>query len=171
MQDEKLEQNYEGTPLSQNANTAITGFVGGLFWGFIGLVCYYFHFTEISPVMVLEPWTVGTWKDTWLGVVTSLLILGLLGILAAFLYQLLLKNVQSIWVSLFYGALLFLFVFYILNPLFPDLNPLRELKRNTIITTFCLYLLFGTFVGYSISYDTYERKTMAAEKNEQKNVQ
>ena len=41
---EKKEQNQSGMLLGQSANTAITGFVGGVFWGFIGLVCYYFHF-------------------------------------------------------------------------------------------------------------------------------
>ena len=47
--------------------------------------------------------------------------------------------------------------FFVLNPLFPSLNPISELKRNTIISMVCLYLLFGVFVGYSISYEYNEQ--------------
>lgn len=170
MKEEKLEQNQSGMILGQNANTAIIGFFGGVFWGFIGLVCYYFHFTELSPVLVLEPWAAGGWKDRWIGVVISLILLGILGILAAFIYQWFLRNSQSIWIPILYGVLLFLFVFYFLNPLFPHLNPPGELKRNTLITTFCLYVLFGVFVGYSISYDHEERKMIAHDQNTKKNA-
>lgn len=170
MSEKKLDQNQGGMILGQSANTAITGFVGGVFWGFIGLVCYYFNFTELNPLMILEPWIDGGWKDSWLGVVISLLLLGIFGIIAAFLYQWVLSNFLSIWVPILYGALLFFFVFYVLNPLFPNLNPLRELQGNTIITTFCLYVLFGVFVGYSISYDKRERKMHSGKQNQEKNA-
>lgn len=170
MHEEKLDQNQGDMILSQSSNTAVTGFVGGVFWGFIGLVCYYFNFTELSPLMILDPWIDGGWKGSWLGVVFSLLLLGIFGIVSAFLYQWVLSNFLSIWVPILYGALLFFFVFYILNPLFPNLNPLRELQRNTIITTFCLYVLFGVFVGYSISYDKRERKMLSGKQNQEKNA-
>lgn len=153
MGEKNSEKNQNAKPLSLTATTAITGFVGGLFWGAIALFAHFFKFSEISPNTVLEPWTVGAWKSGWLGIVISLLLLGILGIGAAFLYYFTLKQFNNIWTGLLYGAILFVIVFYVLNPLFPSLNHVSELKFNTIVTMICIYLLFGLFVGYSISYE------------------
>ncbi len=43
--------------------------------------------------------------------------------------------------------------FYLLQPVFPNIPPLTDLNMYTIVSTICLYILYGTFVGYSISYD------------------
>lgn len=39
------------------------------------------------------------------------------------------------------------------NPIFPDVRTVTELTSDTIITTICIYLLYGLFVGYSISFE------------------
>jgi len=153
MDEKKSNQNQQAKSLSLTATTAITGFIGGLFWGAIALFAHFFKFSEISPNTVLEMWAVGDWRTGWIGVVVSLLILGILGIGAAFLYYFTLKNMLNIWSGLLYGAILFVLVFFVLNPLFPSLNHISELKFNTIVTMICIYLLFGLFVGYSISYE------------------
>ena len=153
----EYEQNQHAKPMSMTMKVAITGFFGGVFWSFIGWAGYVFHFTEIRPNTVLEPWAVGEWKTMWIGTVISLFLIGLFGILAAFVYYFLLKNYQNIWIGLVYGMLLFLLVFFVFNPLFPGLNHITELKRDTMITTICLYLLFGMFVGYTISYEYNEK--------------
>jgi hypothetical protein len=57
------------------------------------------------------------------------------------------------WVGIVFGAALWGLVFFILNPMFPNLQTVFELPRNTIVTTACLYILYGVFVGYSISFD------------------
>jgi len=164
---ENLEQNKNkgSKPMSLWVITLSTGFIGGVFWSLIGFFCHTFHFTELKPTLILEPWTVGDWKQGWFGILLSLLIMGILGMLAAFIYYFLLRKQSSIWVSAFYGLILFLIVFFLLNPLFPGLKPVTELKRDTIITTVCLYVLFGVFVGYSISYE-YQEQQYLREKEE-----
>ncbi|MCU9613846.1 YqhR family membrane protein [Caldibacillus lycopersici] len=157
MQKAKLEQNQHAKPISASVNAVLTGFVGGLFWSALGLLAYYFHFTEIRPNMILEPWALGAWKTKWLGTVISLIVIGLFGIGAALLYYIALRKFRTIWIGIGYGAILFALVFFVLNPLFPSLNPLHDLNYNTIITTLCLYILFGVFVGYSISYEYNEQ--------------
>ena len=146
-----------------------TGFFGGIFWSLLGFLSHYFHFTELRPTLVLEPWTVGEWKNGWIGVLLSLLIMGLLGIVAGFLYYYTLRRNQSVWGAALYGVLLFLIVFYLLNPLFPGLNPIHDLKRDTIITTLCLYILFGVFIGYSISYEYQEQEILHREEEKRSN--
>lgn len=158
MQKDKLEQNEHAKPMSMKMTSVITGFFGGVFWSAIGFLAYYFHFTKIRPNTILEHWTIGEWKTNWIGTIVSFILIGILGIAAALLYYFTLKKFRKIWVGAAYGIVLFGVVFCILNPLFPNLNPITELDRNTIITTVCLYILFGIFVGYSISYEYNEQQ-------------
>ncbi|WAA13927.1 YqhR family membrane protein [Fervidibacillus halotolerans] len=152
----KLEEQTREKSLSVVTSSAITGFFGGAFWGTLGFLANVFHFTDIHPNVILEPWSLGDWKTGWIGTTLSIFFLGLFGIVAAYIYYFTLKKFENFWVGIFYGLALFLFVFFILNPLFPSLNPITELTKNTIITTLCLFVLFGVFIGYSISYDYHE---------------
>ncbi len=140
-----------------------TGLFGGLFWGTIGFLAYYFNFTEIRPNVILGSWALGNWKNEWLGTVISIILLGILSVGAAFVYSLALKKFNGIWLGLGYGIILFLLVYLVLNPIFPGIKPFLDLSRNTVITTICLYLVYGLFIGYSINYE-YENNHM--EENE-----
>lgn len=154
----KLEQNQEKRPVSFLSSVMMTGFFGGIIWGTIGYLAYIFNFTEIHPNVVLDPWTIGSWKKTWLGTVISILFIGGVSILAALIYYTAFRRLRGSWPGTIYGALLFLLVFLVLHPIFPGIKPLWELDKNTLITTLCIYIIFGTFVGYSISYEYEERE-------------
>ena len=149
----EIEQSQRVKPFSFIGSVVITGLVGGIFWSAIAYLAYFLNFTEIHPNVIIEPWTIGKWKDGWLGTVFSILLMGGLAILAALLYYVSLRRFKSMWIGLAYGIVLFLLVFFVLNPIFPGISPFVELKRNTIVTSICLYILFGVFVGYSISYE------------------
>lgn len=154
----KLDQNQHEKPMSFIGMVVLTGLIGGILWGAIGFVGYYFNFTEIRPNVILEPWALGDWKDGRIGTVFSILMIGAVSIIPALIYYALLRKFRKIYVGILYGIVLFLFVFFVLNPIFPSMDPLGELKRDTIITSICLYILFGTFVGYSISYEEEEQQ-------------
>ena len=154
--DPELEQNKKEQPLSTIMKVVITGFFGGVFWSYIGYCAYFFNFTDISPNMILSPWAVGEWKDSRLGNYISIFIIGLLSILIALVYYAVLRKMQSVWVGIIFGGALWALLFYVLNPIFPDLQTVGQLSRNTIITTVCLYVLYGVFIGYSISFEAAE---------------
>jgi hypothetical protein len=135
-----------------------TGLFGGLFWSTIGFIAYFFHFTEIRPNVLLEPWLLGKWKYAWQGTVVSIIILGILSVAVAFIYYALFKKLNSWWYGLGYGILLFLIVFFLINPLIPGIKPIVDLKRDTIITSVCLYIIYGIFIGYSINYEYQNKK-------------
>lgn len=130
-----------------------TGLFGGIFWGAIGYMAYLFNFTDISPNVILEPWALGNWKYGWLGKVISLIFLGIISIASAFIYYATLRKLKGMWFGLGFGVVLFLLVFFVLNPIFPGIKPFFELSRDTIITSICLYMLYGIFIGYSINYE------------------
>ncbi|MDZ5471037.1 YqhR family membrane protein (plasmid) [Bacillus sp. 31A1R] len=154
----KLEQNQEEKPLSFIAMVVLTGLVGGILWSGLAQIAYVFNFTEIRQNVILEPWALGDWKNGWLGTVISICLIGGLSIIVALIYYATLRRFQGIWVGMGYGIVLFLLVFFVLNPIFPGIPPFGDLTRNTLITSVCFYVLYGTFIGYSISYEESENK-------------
>ncbi|ANB56891.1 hypothetical protein GFC29_1672 [Anoxybacillus sp. B7M1] len=153
---QSLEQNQREQPMSLLMKAMITGFVGGIFWSLLGYLASFFHFTELSPNMLLLPWNVGDWKYGKTGNYLAIFLIGLLSILVALLYYVLLRKIKSMWAGIGYGVALWIVVFYVLNPLIPGLRSVSELERNTVITTICLYILYGLFIGYSISFEHQE---------------
>lgn len=157
-EEKKLEQNQHEKPMSFITMVILTGLFGGIFWSSLAYFAYWISLTDIPQSVVLEPWALGDWKKGWLGVVMSILVIGLVSIGAALVYYAVLRRFKSIWVPIGYGVLLFALVFFVLNPIFPGIKPFNELSRNTIITSVCFYVLYGTFIGYSISYEDTEVK-------------
>ncbi|MEH7376371.1 MULTISPECIES: YqhR family membrane protein [Bacillaceae] len=149
---EKKLGNYP-KPMSFSVMVFWTGLFGGLFWGLMGFIASYLSFTEIRPNVILEPWALGHWKYEWLGTVISIILIGICSVVAAFIYYAVLRKFTGFWFGLGYGIILFLVVFFILNPLFPGIEPFFDLKRDTIITSICIYIVYGIFIGYSINYE------------------
>ncbi|WP_284140374.1 MULTISPECIES: YqhR family membrane protein [unclassified Virgibacillus] len=143
-----------------------TGLSGGILWSAIGVVMYHFNFAEVAPKMfVLRSWTKEPWTDTWLGDLISILIVGGISILPALLYYALFKKRQSMWVGTIYGLALWFLLFYVLHPMFANIPNVTDLNKNTIVSTICLFLLYGTFIGYSISYDFHDMVVKETKKN------
>ncbi|MCL6570819.1 MAG: hypothetical protein K6T88_03940 [Bacillus sp. (in: Bacteria)] len=162
MTNEKKSGDYP-KPMSLPVMVFWTGLFGGIFWATIGLVASYINFTEIRPNVILEPWTLGNWKYEWIGTVISIILIGLLSVGVAFIYYAVLKKFTGFWFGLGYGLVLFLLVFFVLNPLFPGIKPFFDLSRDTIITSICLYMVYGIFIGYSINYEFQNNKVQVKE--------
>lgn len=144
----KQEKNMSGF----TSMVAFIGFFGGLIWGLVHFITYYLNLTKIGPAFILNPWALGEWKNQLLGQVLGVFAISLISIGIAFLYRGVFAKFNSITLSLIFGAALWALIFYALNPLFPDIKPLSKLDKNTIVTTGCIFLLYGLFVGYSISF-------------------
>jgi magnesium-transporting ATPase (P-type) len=154
-----LEQNKQETPLSFNAKVAVIGFYGGLIWSVLGYFTYLLNFTKYGPALVLSPWALGDWKTKTLGQFIGIIVIALISILVAFAYKFVLSQIKSIWAGILFGIVLWGIVFYILNPIFPNLENVTELGRNTLATSICIYILYGLFVGYSISFEYNESQS------------
>lgn len=150
----KLDQNKQEEFHSLFARSLLTGFIGGIIWSILGLFMYYFNFTEVGPTsFMLRSWLDAKWTTEWLGDVISIVMIGVLSIVVALIYYGLLKKVSSMWAGAVFGIVLWGVVFFLLQPIFPNIPPLGDLSKYTIIASLCLFTLYGTFIGYSISYD------------------
>ncbi|NHM32222.1 YqhR family membrane protein [Neobacillus terrae] len=152
------EEKVKDRQMAMIAYVVYTGLFAGIFWSSIGCLAYFFNFTDIRPNVILDPWAIGDWKTGWLGTVISIILMGVFSIIAALIYYAVLKNIRNRWIGIIYGLVLFFLVFLVLNPIFPEIKPFKEIERNTIITSACLYVVYGVFIGYSISYEQQNRK-------------
>jgi len=155
----QLEQNKQEESMSLLSRSLLTGFIGGMLWSSLGVLAYLFNFSEIAPkTYVLRSWLTEGWTDTWLGNIISIFLIGVISVFIAFLYYGLFKKVNSMWMGVAFGIVLWAILLFVLQPIFPNVKPAADLKLDTIITTLCLFILYGTFVGYSISYDYHDMK-------------
>lgn len=134
-----------------------TGFVGGVIWSICGILLYYFNFSEIAPrTFELRPWIEAGWTDSWIGDIISVLVAGVLSIVPAFIYYGLFKKIKSAWFAVIFGGLLWIIIFYVLNPIFDNIPSVEQMSMTTIVSTICSFILYGTFIGFSISYDYHD---------------
>lgn len=154
-QNDKLKEN----PMSFMTLVILTGLIVGIVLSGLAYLAYIFNLTSIPPRVILEPWALGDWKKGWLGTVISIIMIGMFSIVAAVIYYATLRKINSMWVGIAYGIVLFLLVFFVLNPIFPGIKPFKEMDLDTLVTSICFYVIYGLFVGYTISYEENEVRT------------
>lgn len=155
-------QKHQQSTNSFSSMVAQIGLFGGIIWGVVCFVAYYLNLTKVGPALFINPWALGDWKHKVLGQLIGIVAISIISIGVAFLYRALFAKFKSITLSLLYGASLWALVFYVLKPIFPDLLPLTKIGWNTIVTTACIFLLYGLFIGYSISYHYEENQKQTA---------
>jgi uncharacterized membrane protein len=164
--DPKLEQNQHEKPMSLLQKALLTGFVGGLLWSAIGSFAYYFNFSEVSHAsFTLRSFWQASWSSGLTGELISMLVVGIASILAAFLYYLFLRKRAGMIPGILYGVAVWFIFMYFLNPFFESVPTITEMEMNTVVSTICLLVLYGTFIGYSISFDYESYEQAKASKN------
>ncbi|MEN1970561.1 YqhR family membrane protein [Lentibacillus sp. N15] len=144
-------------PTNILSRSLFTGFIGGLIWSICGVIFYYFNFSEVAPrTFELRSWLRTEWTDSWLGDVISIFGAGVLSVVTAFIYYGVFKKIKSWWFGAIFGVVLWVIIFYVLHPIFGNVPSLGQMSNHTIVSTICLFVLYGTFIGYSISYDYYD---------------
>ncbi|GAA0482198.1 YqhR family membrane protein [Salinibacillus aidingensis] len=167
MNQEKLEQNQQEEPMSLLQKALLTGFIGGIFWGLLGSLAYYFNFSEVSHAsFILRSFWQADWIDGFTGEMLSVLIVGVISILVAYVYYLLLRKREGMLPGILYGLVIWFIFLYFLNPMFSAVPGLADMTVDTVVTTICLLILYGTFIGYSISFEYKSLQEMKQQRKE-----
>lgn len=166
-EEKQQKEELKEKPMSFITLVVLTGLIGGIAFSSLSYLAYIFNFTTIPPRVILEPWALGNWKKEWLGTVISILLIGALSIVAAIIYYATLRKINNMWMGIIYGLILFLLVFIVLNPLFPGIEPFKKTDLNTLVTTICLYIVYGLFVGYTICYEENENPNQFNNENKE----
>lgn len=87
-----------------------------------------------------------------MGQILSILVISLLSIGIACLYYLLLKKYDGVMPGIIVGIIIWFILFWLMEPIFPNIPEFYRLDGNTIVTTICLFILYSVFISYSISF-------------------
>ncbi|MEH7350592.1 YqhR family membrane protein [Gottfriedia acidiceleris] len=137
---------------------ASIGFFGGIFWSTVLLVLSYFDFTQIGPNFVLERIKLGKWANGYIENLISIVGIGIISIVIAFVFYFIGRKFNGVLPGIFFGVLLWVIVFIVLGKLAFDLKAIKNYSSDTTVTTICLFILYGTFIAYSVSFAFQEQK-------------
>ncbi|MFF3022788.1 YqhR family membrane protein [Gottfriedia sp. NPDC057948] len=159
-QNEYLVQGGDGDSKgNKNFNKiASIGFFGGIFWSSVLLVLSYFDFTQIGPNFVLERIKLGKWANGYIENLISIVGIGIISIIIAFIFYFIGRKFNGILPGIFFGLLLWVIVFILLGKIAFDLKAIKDYSSDTTVTTICLFILYGTFIAYSVSFAFQEQK-------------
>lgn len=154
--------NNAGKQKSQHTNPfyfAIElGFFAGIIWGGIRWVMYAFHFTKVLPGFLAEPFFKHEFLMTAAGHLAGYLSFIVFSVAASLFYVLIFRKLKGPWPGLIYGVLCWSALFLAGSWLFLMQPPFR-LPWNSVISEFCIFLLWGLFIGYTAAIEyTDERK-------------
>ncbi|WP_442601234.1 YqhR family membrane protein [Paenibacillus sp. KN14-4R] len=145
--------------LNNNVNThrglfaLYIGFFAGLIWGLLKIVEYYFQFTTVVPGFMVEPFFLHQFLEQWRGCLVGLGSFIVFSIIASYIYMFLCSKLIGPWPGLVYGALWWCLIFLLIGPLTGMIEGITTLGLTTILTELCLFVLWGLFIGYSISFE------------------
>lgn len=125
------------------------GFFAGLIWGGVKGLFYYMSFTTVLPGYLVEPFFKHQFLQTRPGYYLGWLFFTLFSIVAALIYTFAFRKMRGPIPGLVYGMIWWLIIFVALGPLFHMTEPLAKLPFNTQFSEFCIYLLWGLFIGYT----------------------
>jgi len=135
-------------------NALVIGFFGGLFFSLLHLGFHYFSITKVSHKQVLQFLKIDfPWIEKWYGYIFFIILISLLSIVLAVVYYLIAKRLKG-WI---YGAIYGLILWGIFGLLIPYVTNVttfpQYLKTYTNVFYLCSFIIYGIFIGYSISYD------------------
>lgn len=129
------------------------GFFAGLIWGLAGHVLSYFAFTEVAPAFWLTPWVDKSFLSSWRGQVAGLALYICYSIVAALLYTAVLRKARGPWPGIAYGLAWYVLLFCVIGPLLGLIPSFGKLATHTHLAELCRSLLWGVFIGYSITLE------------------
>ena len=149
-----MEEKQQTVKLTNPVSFALsTGFFAGVIWGAVYIIFYYLGFTRIIPGFLAEPFFAHDTLASWNGHLIGWLFFILFSILASFVYALLFRKVKGPWFSAVYGILWWIIVFLGFGPGAAMMSRADLRDLNTLLSTLCLFILWGMFIGYTITFE------------------
>ncbi|MEK8132770.1 YqhR family membrane protein [Paenibacillus filicis] len=129
------------------------GVFAGILWGGLKIIESYFHFTTLPPGFMLEPFFLHEYLTSVAGYWLGWGAFTLFSIVASLLYALLMAKTRGPWFGIGYGVAWWVFIFLLIGPLTGMTKWIAYMDLNTVLSDFCLFVLWGLFIGYSISFE------------------
>lgn len=135
----------------------IIGVVGGIFGSVFSIIMYYFNFSEVAPHSYLfVPMVKVITSKTWVSYLVTIVVASICSVILAAIYYGLFRKIHSMWIGLLYGLALWVVIFIFLQPVYQNVQKIQEWNTSTMVSTVSLFVLYGIFIGYSISHDYFD---------------
>lgn len=135
------------------------GLFAGLIWGGLQVIFYYLEFTKILPGFMVEPFFYHNFLKSWSGIFVGWACFLLFSIFSAYIYTLFFRKWKGPWPGIGYGLLWWCIWFVIIGPIVESIKPVGKQGINTITSELCLFVLWGLFIGYTISFEFNEERS------------
>ncbi|MFB5268387.1 YqhR family membrane protein [Paenibacillus enshidis] len=129
------------------------GFFAGLIWGLVRWLFYILHFTVVLPGFLAEPFFKHSFMKSTAGHLTGLLFFIVFSMIATFLYTALLRKLKGPYPGLIFGAVWWTVLFVWAGPRLGMFPPVTRLTWDTLVSEFCVFLLWGLFIGYTVAFE------------------
>lgn len=144
------------------------GVAAGVLWGLVRWLATGLNFTEVTQAYLLDPFArrdalgSGWWQLAGWGAFI------VMSIVAAFVYWVVLGMLRGPWPGLLFGAAWWGIFYAGLGPVIGAVPPLRTIGWNSMATDFCLYVVWGLFIGYSLAFELHDEMKREPNRNPSK---
>ncbi|MCG7406287.1 YqhR family membrane protein [Paenibacillus sp. ACRRX] len=129
------------------------GMFAGLIWGGLRWMAYAFHFTIVVPGFLIEPFYNHSYLVTARGGAAGYVVFIGFSMLASVIYTMFMKKIPGPWAGIVYGIVWWVILFVAVGPMIKMMPPVTKTTWNSIYTDFCLFLLWGLFIGYTVAME------------------
>lgn len=153
---QKVDAQHQEQDVDPKLYVITTGWFGGLFAAGLTYLAFFLNFIPYGPGVIWRHFPFFKsidWLGGPVGHVMGIGVISLSSLITAFLYYYLFRRFNSPWAGVLYGLAVWVFVFLGVNEWIPGTKAVAEMELNTTITFICIFIVYGLFIGYSISYE------------------
>lgn len=132
------------------------GFFAGVIWGLVRWLATGLNLTEVTQAFLLDPFVPRKVLGGFYWQALGWFMFIAMSMLAAWIYVLLLGRLQGPWPGLLFGAAWWGAFYALAGPATGAVPPLNTIGWNSMATDFCLFLIWGLFIGYSIAFELHD---------------
>lgn len=129
------------------------GWFAGVIWGAVKILFYYLGFTKVLPGFLAEPFIKHSVLANWYGHLVGWLFFIVFSLIASLIYFVCFKKVRGAWLGIFYGIAWWALLYGLIGPWTGMMKMIHKLDWNSISTDFCLFTLWGIFIGYTVALE------------------
>lgn len=160
---EREQQRNEGTRRNRFWFAVQVGFYGALIFWFVRWIVHYFKFTEVNPGYLVSPFFSDDFLAGAAGYIVGFLSFLVISVIASLLYVLFASKMKGPWPGIGYGVLWFLILYMAIGMLFGLVPPLGVISWDSLWSDFTVYVFWGVFIGYTISFEYTDERQRSKE--------
>jgi hypothetical protein len=149
--------------------SAKIGFFAGVIFGLVRWLATGLNFTEVTQAFLADPFVPRQWLSGFYWQLTGWVLFILMSVLAGVLYYVVLGRFKGPWPGLWMGVVWWGVFYAWLGPIVGAVPLLKEIGWSSLVTDFCLFIVWGLFIGYSIAFEMHDevgREPMSKQKGQ-----